>query len=70
MNRSFASALAIAAAVAGNAFADDITMDASSFAGTRSRDQVQAELLKPAARSAPLQSKSGKSSREVMNSTG
>ena len=45
MNRKIASALVIAAAyVAGNAFADDITIDTTPFAGTKSRVEVQAEL--------------------------
>ncbi|MDB5874939.1 MAG: hypothetical protein JWQ07_4381 [Ramlibacter sp.] len=45
MNRNIASALVIAAAaLAGNAFADDITVDTTPFAGTRSRVEVQAEL--------------------------
>jgi len=45
MNRKIASALVIAAAaVAGNAFADDITIDPTPFKGTKSRVEVQAEL--------------------------
>ena len=44
MNRKIASALVIAAYVTGNAFADDITVDPTPFAGTKSRVEVQAEL--------------------------
>ena len=45
MNRKIASALVIAvAAAAGNAFADDITVDPTPFSGTKSRVEVQAEL--------------------------
>ena len=45
MNRKIASALVIAAAaVAGNAFADDITIDTTPFNGTKSRAEVRAEL--------------------------
>jgi hypothetical protein len=45
MNRNIASALVIvAAADAGNAFADDITVDTTPFNSTKSRAQVQAEL--------------------------
>jgi len=45
MNRNIAFALVIAtAAVAGNAFADDITVDTTPFVGTKSRVEVQAEL--------------------------
>jgi peptidase E len=45
MNRKIASTLVIAAAaLAGNAFADDITVDTTPFAGTKSRVEVQAEL--------------------------
>ena len=43
MNRHFALFLVVAAAAAGNAFADDITMD-PPFTSTLSRAQVQAEL--------------------------
>jgi hypothetical protein len=42
MKRQFAIALVLAAA--GNAFADDITVDATPFTSTASRKQVQAEL--------------------------
>jgi hypothetical protein len=44
MNRKFAIALVVAAAATGNAFADDITIDTTPFASTRSRAEVQAEL--------------------------
>jgi vacuolar-type H+-ATPase catalytic subunit A/Vma1 len=45
MNRNIASALVIAAAaVAGNAFADDITLDNTPFVGSKTRAEVQAEL--------------------------
>ncbi len=45
MNRKIAIAvLSAAAAVAGNAFADDITIDTTPFASTLSRAQVQGEL--------------------------
>jgi len=45
MNRTIAIAiLAAAAAAAGNAFADDITMDTTPFVPSRSRAQVQTEL--------------------------
>jgi hypothetical protein len=45
MNRNLASALVIAAAaVAGNAFADDITIDNTPFTGTLTRAEVQAAL--------------------------
>jgi hypothetical protein len=45
MNRNIASALVIAAAaVAGNAFADDITIDTTPFTGSKSRAEVQADL--------------------------
>ena len=45
MNRNIASILAItAAAFAGNALADDITIDTTPFAATKSRVEVQAEL--------------------------
>ncbi|HEY0824180.1 MAG TPA: DUF4148 domain-containing protein [Ramlibacter sp.] len=44
MNRKLAIAiLATAAAAAGNAFADDITVDTSPFLSNRSRAEVQAE---------------------------
>jgi hypothetical protein len=42
MKRHLAIALVLAAA--GNAFADDITVDATPFTSTASRAQVQAEL--------------------------
>lgn len=45
MNRNIASILAItAAAFAGNALADDITIDTTPFTSTKSRAEVQAEL--------------------------
>jgi hypothetical protein len=45
MNRQLASALVLAAAaVAGNAFADDITIDTTPFQSTKSRAEVQAEM--------------------------
>jgi hypothetical protein len=45
MNRRIASAIVIAAAaVAGNAFADDITIDPAPFTSTKTRAQVQTEL--------------------------
>lgn len=46
MNRKIAIAFAIAAAAsaAGNAFADDITVDNNAFVSSRSRAEVQAEL--------------------------
>lgn len=43
MNRKFAFALVVAAAAAGNAFADDITVDTTPFTSTRSRAEVQSE---------------------------
>lgn len=44
MNRTFALSLAIVLAAAGNAFADDITIDPHPFVSTASRAQVQEEL--------------------------
>ena len=44
MNRNFALALVIATAAVGNAFADDITVEASPFVSSMSRAQVQADL--------------------------
>jgi vacuolar-type H+-ATPase catalytic subunit A/Vma1 len=44
MNRKIAIALIAAAAAAGNAFADDITIDTNTFASSRTRAEVQAEL--------------------------
>jgi hypothetical protein len=44
MNRHFALALVAAAAVAGPAFADDITIDPTPFTSTRSRAEVIAEM--------------------------
>ena len=45
MNRKIATLVLIAAAAAGNAFADDITIDNTAFQSTKSRAQVQAELV-------------------------
>lgn len=44
MNRKFALALVVAAAAAGNAFADDITVETSPFVSTLTRAEVQAQL--------------------------
>lgn len=44
MNRKIAFALVLAAAAAGNAFADDITIDANANVSSRTRAEVQAEL--------------------------
>jgi L-rhamnose isomerase len=44
MNRKFALALVLALSAAGNAFADDITVDAKPFVSTASRADVQAQL--------------------------
>jgi hypothetical protein len=45
MNRTIASALVVAAAAfAGSAFADDITIETNAFHSTKTRAQVQAEL--------------------------
>ena len=44
MNRKIALALVATLAVAGNAFADDITIDDNAFVPARSRAEVQAEL--------------------------
>jgi hypothetical protein len=45
MNRKFALALVIAAAAAGNAFADDITVDPVTFQSTISRAEVRAAYI-------------------------
>lgn len=45
MNRAHAISLAIAFVAAGNAFADDITVDPKPFVSTASRSQVQGELM-------------------------
>lgn len=45
MNRAYAISFAIALAAAGNAFADDITMETKPFVSTASRSQVQDELM-------------------------
>ena len=45
MNRNIASALVLAAvAAAGNAFADDITLETTPFVSSRSRAEAQAQL--------------------------
>ena len=44
MNRKIAIALLATAAAAGNAFADDITVEGKAFSSSRSRSDVQAEL--------------------------
>ena len=45
MNRTIATlAVALAAATAGTAFADDITIDTTPFNSTKTRAEVQAEL--------------------------
>jgi hypothetical protein len=44
MNRKYALALVVATFAAGNALADDITVETTPFASTASRAQVQAEL--------------------------
>ncbi|MBX3654824.1 MAG: DUF4148 domain-containing protein [Ramlibacter sp.] len=45
MNRNIATlAIALAAVTAGNAFADDITIDTTPFTSTKTRAEVQAEL--------------------------
>lgn len=46
MNRTIASALVLAfsAVAAGNAMADDITIDTTPFVSTKTRAEVQAEL--------------------------
>ena len=43
MNRKFALALVVATFAAGNALADDITVDTTPFVSSASRAQVQAE---------------------------
>jgi hypothetical protein len=45
MNRPYAISLAIALVAAGNAFADDITVDPNPFVSTASRAQVRDELM-------------------------
>lgn len=47
MNRNIASALvlALSAVAAGNALADDITFDTTPFVSSKSRAEVQAELV-------------------------
>lgn len=60
MNRNISSALAMGTATAaavfavaviasGNAYADDITIDTTPFVGTRTRAEVQAELMSQSA---------------------
>jgi opacity protein-like surface antigen len=44
MNRHFAIALVLATAAVGNAFADDITVEATPFQSTMSRAEVQADM--------------------------
>jgi len=44
MKRQLATLLALTASAAGNALADDITIDSTRFASSRSRTEVQAEL--------------------------
>lgn len=45
MNRKLATALVLAAAAAaGNAFADDITIDTTPFVSSKTRAEVQSEL--------------------------
>lgn len=44
MNRKFALAFVVAAAAAGNAFADDITVETNPFVSTLTRAEVQAQL--------------------------
>ena len=45
MNRKLATALVLAAAAAaGNAFADDITIDTTPFVSSKTRAEVQAEV--------------------------
>jgi hypothetical protein len=44
MNRNLAIALVLATAAAGNAFADDITVESTPFVSTMSRAQVQADM--------------------------
>ena len=45
MNRTIAIAILATAAAAGNAFADDITVDTNPFSSSRSRDQVVADYI-------------------------
>ena len=45
MNRTHALSLAIALAAAGNAFADDITIDPHPFVSSASRAQVRDEMM-------------------------
>lgn len=45
MNRNFAIAALLAAAAAGNAFADDISVEGNSFVSGRGRAEVVGEYL-------------------------
>lgn len=45
MNRNFALAVVLAAAAAGNAFADDITIDPTPFKSTATRAAVRADMM-------------------------
>lgn len=45
MNRKLALALVIATAAAGNAFADDITVETVPFRSTATRAEVQAQYI-------------------------
>ena len=72
MTRTIASAVAIAAAMAGNAFADDIAIDPQPLVLKKSRAEVQADLKKPgtsfgSSQYGMPQVKSGKSSKQLMN---
>jgi hypothetical protein len=73
MHRSIAIAIAVTtAAFAGNAFADDITMDTTPFTSTKTRTEVLGELKKPgpnywSSQYNMFQNKSARSSQDVMN---
>jgi len=45
MNRTIATLALVAAAAAGNAFADDITVDTTPFNSTKTRAEVQADVV-------------------------
>lgn len=45
MNRQLALALVIATTAAGNAFADDITIETTAFRSTATRAEVQAQYI-------------------------
>ncbi|HSV53115.1 MAG TPA: DUF4148 domain-containing protein [Burkholderiaceae bacterium] len=47
MNRKLVLAIVAATIAAGNAFADDDTIDTTPFVSTKSRAEVQAELARP-----------------------